>query len=180
MKPDPQIIEAIKNSFGQMKDRDDLLLLLNAVKPYVFGENVKPFTLKQLTWYANPMVCKNRYKTFKILKKSGEERTIHAPVNGLKAIQTVLAVILQSVFEPHIAATGFVWNLSIVDNAKKHEGSKYVYNIDLKDFFPSIDQPRIWACLQLHPFDLKSSMVNEKNPIKTGVNTIITEFKEKL
>jgi hypothetical protein len=29
---------------------------------------------------------------------------------------------------------------SIVDNAKVHAGSKYAYNIDLKDFFFSIDE----------------------------------------
>jgi hypothetical protein len=49
---------------------------------------------------------------------------------------------------------GFVRNKSIVDNAKLHVGSRYVYNIDLKDFFPSIDQARVWKCLQLKPFNL--------------------------
>ena len=61
---------------------------------------------------------------------------------------------LQCVYEPHVATTGFVRNRSIVDNARFHEGSKYVYNIDLKDFFPSIDQARVWKCLQLKPLNL--------------------------
>lgn len=38
---------------------------------------------------------------------------------------------------------------SIVDNAKLHTNKHYVYNIDLKDFFPSIDQARVNAVLQL-------------------------------
>jgi RNA-directed DNA polymerase len=67
-------------------------------------------------------------------------------------LQKTLALILQAVFEPHNAATGFVWERSIVDNAKLHVGSNYVYNIDLKDFFQSIDQARVWKTLQLKPF----------------------------
>jgi hypothetical protein len=49
---------------------------------------------------------------------------------------------------------GFVRERSIVDNAKIHVGNRYVYNIDLKDFFSSIDQSRVWKCLQLKPIDL--------------------------
>jgi hypothetical protein len=46
-----------------------------------------------------------------------------------------------------------------VDNAKRHLGARYVYNLDLKDFFPSIDQARVWKCLQLDPFNLKQTLV---------------------
>ena len=61
---------------------------------------------------------------------------------------------MQCIFEPHEAAMGFVRNKSIVDNAKHHIGSRYIYNIDLKDFFPSISQGRVWKCLQIKPFNL--------------------------
>jgi hypothetical protein len=131
---------------------------MNEVKPLIYGEKTVPFQLKQLTWYSNPKLAKKRYTEFKVKKKSGADRTIHAPVKGLKAIQKTLSFILQCVYEPHKAATGFVRGKSIVDNAKEHVGSKYVYNIDLKDFFPSIDQARLWRCLQLTPFNL-----NDKN-----------------
>ena len=95
-----------------------------------------------------------RYTSFQIQKKSGKMRTIHAPVPGLKAIQATLGFVLQCIFEPHTAAMGFVRGKSIVDNARIHTGQNYVYNIDLKDFFPSIDQARVWKCLQLKPFNL--------------------------
>jgi hypothetical protein len=65
---------------------------------------------------------------------------------------------LQCIFEPHNAAFGFVKNKSIVQNAEKHVGSYYVYNIDLRNFFDSIDQARVWKCLQLDPFNLKFSL----------------------
>jgi len=97
------------------------------------------------------------YHTFKVPKKGGGYRTICSPTAGLKAIQRTLAFILQCVFEPHKAATGFVRGKSVVDNAKMHEGNRYVYNIDLKDFFSSIDQARVWKCVQLKPFFLTGS-----------------------
>ncbi len=44
---------------------------------------------------------------------------------------------------------------SIKDNAAQHTGKRFVFNIDLKDFFPSIDLYRVKAILQLSPFNLK-------------------------
>jgi hypothetical protein len=154
MKIQQADIEQIKIAFEKMQSREDLLHLLNVAKPLIYGEKAVPFVLKQLTWYSNPKLAINRYSEFKIKKKSGDDRTINAPVEGLKAIQKTLSFVLQCVFEPHKAAMGFVRDKSIVDNAKIHAGSRYVYNIDLKDFFPSIDQARVWKCLQLKPFNL--------------------------
>lgn len=156
MKIEPLHINQIKASFEKMQTKEDLLQLLNEAKPLIYGEKTIPFDLKQLTWYANPKLSVKRYTEFKIIKKSGSERSIHAPVKGLKALQKTLSLILQCIFQPHQAAMGFVAGKSIVDNAKLHAGSKYVYNIDLKDFFPSVDQARVWKCLQLRPFNLKN------------------------
>ena len=161
MKIEKTHIDQIRISFERMQSIGDLLQLLNEVKPLIYGENAIPFELKQLTWYANPAICGKRYTQFKIKKKSGADRIINAPVNGLKSIQKTLSFVLQCVFEPHKAAMGFVQGKSIVDNAKIHEGSNYVFNIDLKDFFPSIDQARVWKCLQLSPFNLTKEATPE-------------------
>jgi hypothetical protein len=161
MKIEQAHIDQIKIAFEKMQSKEDLLQLLNEAKPFVYGEKAVPFQLKQLTWYSNPKLAKKRYTKFKIKKKSGDDRTINAPVEGLKAIQRTLSFVLQCVFEPHKAAMGFVRDKSIVDNAKIHAGSRYVYNIDLKDFFPSIDQARVWKCLHLKPFDLVYKEKNE-------------------
>lgn len=58
---------------------------------------------------------KDCYVPFIIKKKSGQDRTIHAPVKGLKEFQKALNIILQCLHEPHTAATGFVIGKSIVD-----------------------------------------------------------------
>jgi retron-type reverse transcriptase len=156
MKTDNTHILRIRDAFAKMQTREDLLHLMNEVKPLIYGEKAVPFKLGQLTWYSNPKLCTRRYTEFKIRKKSGSYRSIHAPVRGLKAIQVVLAYILQCVFEPHKAAMGFVKGKSVVDNAKIHVGKNYVFNVDLKNFFPAIDQARVWKCLQLKPFELNA------------------------
>ena len=87
MKVEQADIIKIKNAFAKMESKEEFLQLLNEAKPLVYGEKAVPFQLKQLTWYANPKLAKKRYIEFNIKKKSGEDRTINAPVEGLKAIQ---------------------------------------------------------------------------------------------
>ena len=210
MKTEQKQIEQIRQAFATMQYKEDLLDLLNLAKSIIYGAHYVPFQLAQLTYYIqskidteykrfsfetntvdlnNPEVLlvsrpNERYQSFTLKKKSGGTRTIHAPVNGLKAIQRSLAFILQCVFEPHSAANGFVMGKSIVDNAKIHVGNHYVYNIDLKDFFPSIDQARVWKCLQLLPFNLSDSVAlteEEKfRAMRTGVRKFITEQHEEI
>lgn len=159
----------ILDKFEKLKTKDDFLNLLNIVKGFIYGSKANPFELRQLNYYINvggksalkekPDVESKhpKYLSFNIAKKKkGEFRTIHAPNHGLQTLQSCLNIILQTVHIPHKAATGFVKNKSIVDNAKIHAGSIYVYNIDLKDFFLSIDKARIWKRLQLPPFNLNS------------------------
>jgi hypothetical protein len=166
MKIEQAHIDQIRTAFEKMQSKEDLLHVLNEAKPMVYGDKAVPFQLKQLTWYANPKLGPNRYAEFKIKKKSGAERCIHAPIKGLKSLQKTLSFVLQCVYEPHNAAMGFVRDRSIVDNAKLHVGSKYVYNIDLKDFFPSVDQARVWKCLQLKPFNLNKASSVEPQHMK--------------
>lgn len=155
----------IKQAFSNMKDKEDFLSLLNYCKPLIYGEKSIPFEMRQLNYHCNPKNNKNRYYSFNIRKKSGTLRTIHAPNKGLKALQKCLNVILQAVFEPHQAATGFIPGKSVVDNAKIHIGKNYVYNIDLKDFFPSIEKARVYSRLKFPPFRLDNERAKLANII---------------
>ena len=180
MKPDQSHIKEIKAAFEKLQTREDLLALLNKTKHLLYGNKAVPFQLKQLTWYANPKLGQTRYKEFKILKKSGAQRSIHAPVKGLKALQRTLGFILQCVYEPHKATMGFVRDRSVLDNARLHAGSNYVYNIDLKDFFSSIDQARVWKCLQLKPFNLLDQ--NSRKEVfvgGTGIKVVKLDYFQK-
>ncbi len=180
------IKDEIKLRFNNMQTKDQLLELLNFVRSVVFPDVPFGFTMYQLNSnisYHNEKsasdetvpafnfekveklgakVYGRRYQTFKIRKKSGSFRTIHSPNNGLKAILKCLNLVLQSIHTPHKNAMGFVPGKSIVDNARKHEDQNYVYNLDLKDFFPSVDQARVRGRLMVAPFHLNSTDERKK------------------
>ena len=148
-------IDTIIKQFANMQTKEDLLSLLNLAKSTLFDKgDEKPIQLKSLTWYANTSLSATRYNNFSIPKKRGGERIIYSPVGSLKTIQRCLNFVLQCVFSPHKAATGFVPGKSITDNARPHVGRHYIYNLDLKDFFPGIYFHRVKACLKLPPFNL--------------------------
>lgn len=85
----------------------------------------------------------SHYQRFAIPKKRGGERVISAPMPRLKRAQYwVLDNILARV-ALHSAAHGFVPGRSILSTAMPHVGRPVVVNLDLKDFFPSIDLPRV-------------------------------------
>lgn len=78
------------------------------------------------------------YITFTIPKKSGGVRTITAPDAELKERQRDILKILEKKEWLSRHCHGFRKGKGIVTNAKVHCGKKYVLNIDVKDFFPSI------------------------------------------
>ncbi|MEV4887299.1 RNA-directed DNA polymerase [Chitinophaga ginsengisegetis] len=148
-------ISYIKKAFSAMKTKDDLLVLLNYVKRLHYEEKSQPFTIRQLNFFCNPNNETGRYTTFNLAKKSGDIRTIHAPVKGLKILQECLKTVFETIVDLNPAATGFVKGKSILYNATQHLGSRYVFNTDLKDFFPGIDQARIWGRIHFPPFNLE-------------------------
>ena len=173
MKTQEEYKKYIIDAFSKMESKEDFLSLLNYAKKLVYGEKAFPFELRQINYYINSKSNKKRYTQFTIKKKSGQERIINAPTKGLKSIQKCINLILQVVYEKHQhkAANGFVPEKSIVDNARVHIGSIYVYNIDLKDFFPSIDQPRVWKRLQMPPFNLKK-------PLESALQLPLTKYSK--
>jgi retron-type reverse transcriptase len=163
MKIEQEHIERIRGLFAKMQTREDLLYILNEANAVIHGRLRNSIPLRLLTLYSKPEIAGKCYSKFEIKKKSGGVRQINAPGYQLRYLQKLMSFVLQCVFEPHHAAYGFVWNKSIADNANKHKGQRYVYNIDLKDFFSSVDHARVWKCLQLQPFNLN---VQTTAPIK--------------
>jgi hypothetical protein len=97
-----------------------------------------------------------RYTTFEIKKKSGGTRMIKAPISALKILQRKLAYVLSVVYKPKSGTHGFVNGRSIVTNARQHAKAKFVLNIDLKDFFPSINFG-VRGMLMAIPYTLNST-----------------------
>lgn len=94
------------------------------------------------------------YKHYKIKKKSGGHRMISAPDQALKSTCAKLNYYLSNVYEEFLpnSAHGFVSGRTIITNASNHVGRAYVLNIDLDDFFGSINSGRVMGLFRRHPF----------------------------
>lgn len=151
--------EQIKQIALHMESRKDLHNLLNHIKrdemeELGFADKFHPFTARHMNYYCNPKNAFHRYRQFKIKKKSGGFRQITAPRNrSFMFMLDRLNEVLKAVYTPSQYVMGFTEGRSVVTNAAMHKGANYVFNIDLKDFFPSIEQPRVWKRLQLQPFN---------------------------
>ncbi len=150
-QPDKMLDASIRSACEKMRSKEDFLEVVNLVKRAIMPLGA-PISMKQFNYYTIPRHLHAAYRPFSIRKKSGGTRTIHAPQPRLKILQRCVARILRALADPHPAATAFLPRTSVVDNAWRHAGKFFVLNLDLKDFFPSIDQARIWGRLQTHPF----------------------------
>lgn len=154
------LIMDIKTRVAEIKTLEDLLSLINDLKSEELGDRAYPIAMRQINFHCNPNRLRNRYILYKIPKKVGGFRTICAPNKGLKEIQIWLNKIFSAIYTPSPFAMGFATGRSVAMNAGLHTGKNYVYNIDLKDFFPSIQQARIWKRLLLTPFNFPQSVAN--------------------
>ncbi|HDY7822779.1 TPA: reverse transcriptase family protein [Vibrio vulnificus] len=94
-------------------------------------------------------LSKNQYKFYRSFQIShGKKlRTIHSPRVALKVVQKWLGYHLSSAisFDSHVC--GFIKGRSFVDAAKTHEGAKWVYSVDIADFFPSVTSEQVSEAL---------------------------------
>lgn len=150
------LIDKAKN----LESKKDFLNLMNEIKADLLGDNSHPFSMKQLAIFCNPKNDTSRYRSFEIPKKSGCSRLICAPYGNLKWFQICLNELFKALYTASPYAMGFTTGKSIVDNARVHTNQNYVFNIDLKDFFPSIDKARVWKRLQLAPFNFNAKIAS--------------------
>lgn len=152
--------EAIIEAAAKLETTYDLLCLLNKIKMAELGEKGYPFIMSHLNYFIHPARNKKSYKTFYIPKKSGGVREISAPRALLKSFLTYTNKLLQAFYDAPQYVTGFVPEKSVVDNAEFHIGKNFVFNTDLKDFFPSITKSRISATLKHPPFNFNDTIAD--------------------
>lgn len=143
-----------------MKSRKDLLNLIIEIAYDLYPDDYINWSMHELLILCNPNITDSRYNTFYIPKKSGGFRKICSPNGVLKIIQSRLNEIFKSLYTPSPFVMGFTSGHSVVDNAKLHTNQNYVFNIDILDFFPSIDQARVWKRLQMDPFNFPKEVAN--------------------
>jgi RNA-directed DNA polymerase len=95
-----------------------------------------------------------RYREFEIPKRTGGMRRISAPRGLVRELQSTLNPALQKVYAAHPAAHGFISQRSVVSNASPHAGKHWVLNVDLADFFPSINFGRVRGLFMAPPFNM--------------------------
>ena len=95
------------------------------------------------------------YRTFLISKRNGSARRIDEPRSRIKSLQEKALIFLEEFAEEAKPCVhGFTKERSIVTNARKHLGYKtrFLLNIDLENFFPSIGFFRVRGALMARPF----------------------------
>lgn len=107
---------------------------------------------KHLVYYLYRMSEAQRYTSFTIPKKAGGTREILAPHYGLKHIQRRLADLLLDAYTPRRGVHSYVRGASILTNASTHNGQRHVLNIDLENFFPSINFGRVRGIFRAQPY----------------------------
>lgn len=113
---------------------------------------------KHLTYHLYRTKKEGRYKSFKIKKKSGGWRTIRAPITHIKTIQSRLLIVLNAIYVAKPSVHGFLKRRSILTNASAHSRPRFVLNVDLKDFFPSINFGRVRGLFMATPYKLPAEV----------------------
>lgn len=110
--------------------------------------NFKP---KSLTFVLYKIPDAAKYQTFQVPKRGGGFREINSPCAQLKLLQQNLSSLLHECiaeintkreFKDQLAH-GFKRQRSIITNSLKHVKRNYVFNIDLEDFFGTINFGRV-------------------------------------
>lgn len=138
--------------------------------------DAKPAMLSFLL-YKTPKA--NLYKKFEIPKRHGGKREILAPEPSLKLLQHRLSKLLQNCMSEinaahgHVedekhqgVAHGFKRHHTIMTNGRAHVARRYVFNVDLHDFFGSINFGRI-----------RGFLIKDKNfKLHVDVATVIAQI----
>lgn len=95
-----------------------------------------------------------KYQSFEMPKKRGGFRKIDVPQKGLRVIQQSLAKLLEENVEFKSCVQGFIKKRGILENANLHRKSNWVLNVDIKDFFGSINFGRVRAVFIAKPFEM--------------------------
>jgi len=109
------------------------------------------FQAKTLAYILYKKPLEEKYRSFTIAKRTGGTREINAPSEDLMLLQKRLSNLLQNCaqelkvtqkWEDQLAH-GFKKKRSIISNASKHLKRRYVFNVDLQDFFGTINFGRV-------------------------------------
>lgn len=106
----------------------------------------------QLLYILYTLPDNKKYKSFDVPKKKGGFRSIQSPLGGVSILLNKLKPVLYELYRVKSSVHGFVRTKSVVTNANEHNNKKYVLNLDLEDFFGSINFGRVRGLFMAKPF----------------------------
>ena len=132
------------------------------------------YTPKAIAFILYKIPPQAKYTDFKVPKRTGGERTIHAPIPRLKVLQRHLANVLTEALQElesqssvrRFVSHGFMPGRTIITNASAHKCRRYVLNLDLENFFPSVNFGRIRGVL------MKDKRFALQEPVATTIAQI--------
>ncbi len=107
---------------------------------------------KGLEFFAFKAYLPSFYSRHEIVKYEGKARQIAAPGSYLKALQRKIKTLLEQSYTAPGSTHGFRTGRSIITNARQHVGAAWILNLDLEDFFGSINFGRVLGALRGRPF----------------------------
>jgi RNA-directed DNA polymerase len=133
--------EIIRETFYSLVTPEDVARLLE-------------ISYEQLIFFLYRTPQKRKYTSFTIKKKNGGERNILSPSKNIKILQQKLNIVLSTVYKSKPSAHGFLKDKSILTNARNHLRRKLVLNVDIEDFFPSINFGRVRGMFMAKPYNM--------------------------
>jgi len=139
------------------------------------------FQPKSLAYILYKKPSAEKYKHFTIPKRTGGKRSINAPYPDLMNLQKRLSDLLQNCIseinvDRKIESTlshGFRRKYSIITNAAIHRNKRYVFNIDLANYFGTINFGRVRGFfITNRNFELKPAVATVLAQIACHENTL--------
>lgn len=117
-----------------------------------------------------PKTKKNKDGTIRIKNGVVQTRTICPSIGRLKEIQNRIKTQILKKFEFQDFVQGGVKGKDNISNANVHKGNKYYFTIDLKDFFPSINNADVYQTFVINGFSADvSSLITKLTTYKGNV-----------
>jgi len=115
---------------------------------------VSPSELRKIWWFRGKM-----YTNFNASRPRKKARYISAPDERLKYLQRKIAPLLDQMYRVRHPVHGFVAGKSVKTNAEAHLRKRYIVNLDLKDFFPTITENRVIGMLEALGLDARVASI---------------------
>lgn len=96
-----------------------------------------------------------KYHSFAVKKKSGKSRIIESPNISIRILQNKVRPLIEAHYRVKKPVHGFVGNgKGIISNAEQHKKKTFVLNLDLQDFFHSVNFGRVQGIFRNKPFNM--------------------------